>query len=83
MDTLENIRKQIDAVDEQLSALFEQRMECCREIAAFKAEHGLSIGDPAREEEVVRKGAQRILDRNITSVSSGTSSPSPATGSSV
>jgi chorismate mutase/prephenate dehydratase len=65
MDTLENIRKQIDAVDEQLSALFEQRMECCREIAAFKAEHGLSIGDPAREEEVVRKGAQRILDRDI------------------
>ena len=65
MDNLEIIRKQIDGIDAQLAGLFEQRMECAREIASYKAAHGLSVVDPAREEETVRQGAMRVMDRDI------------------
>ena len=46
MDELKDIRKKIDGIDAQLAGLFEQRMECAREIAAYKAAHGLSVLDP-------------------------------------
>jgi chorismate mutase/prephenate dehydratase len=65
MDDLKDIRKKIDGIDSEMARLFEQRMECSREIAAFKAAHGLCTGDPAREEELIRQGAQRIQDRDI------------------
>ena len=65
MDELKDIRKKIDGIDAQLAGLFEQRMECAREIAAYKAAHGLSVLDPAREEETVRQGSMRVLDRDI------------------
>ena len=65
MDDLKDIRKKIDGIDAQMARLFEQRMECSREIASFKAAHGLCTGDPAREDELIRQGAQRIQDRDI------------------
>ena len=65
MDKLKDIRTRIDGIDAQLAGLFEQRMECAREIAAYKAAHGLTVVDPAREEETVRQGSMRIQDRDI------------------
>ena len=65
MDNLEEIRKEIDAVDAQLAPLFEQRMELARRVVAYKSAHGLAICDPGREQEVIRRGAQRIQDRDI------------------
>ena len=71
MDELKDIRKKIDGIDAQLAGLFEQRMECAREIAAYKAAHGLSVLDPAREEETVRQGSMRVLDRDIREGTAG------------
>ena len=65
MDQLEDIRKRIDEVDAQIAPLFERRMELVREITAFKSAHGLSTCDPAREDEILRRGAARIQDRDI------------------
>ena len=65
MDELKDIRIRIDGIDAQMAALFEQRMECSREIAAFKAAHALCTQDAAREDELIRQGAERILDRDI------------------
>lgn len=65
MDSLEEIRKQIDAVDAQMSGLFEARMELSRQIIDYKMTHGLAISDPAREEDVVRRNSARVGDPDI------------------
>ena len=62
MDALEQARRQIDAVDAQLAALFEQRMAAVLEVARYKQAHGLPIFDAAREAVVLDKAAARIQD---------------------
>ena len=48
---LAELRKEIDAIDDQLVALFGQRMEVAARIADYKKENGLPIFVPARERE--------------------------------
>ena len=62
MNELERARKQIDAIDAQAAALFAQRMEAVAAVASYKAEKGLPVFDAAREEAVIRRGAERICD---------------------
>ena len=62
MDELEQARREIDEVDAQLAALFERRMQAVMQVARYKKAHGLPIHDPAREELVLAKAAQRIQD---------------------
>ena len=65
MDNLDEIRSRIDGVDAQMTSLFEQRMELVREIVAYKTAHGLAIVDPSREQDVIRRNASRVSDRDI------------------
>ena len=60
MDTLEQARAEIDAVDAQLAALFERRMAAVLSVAQYKQDHGLPIFDAAREAVVLEKAAARI-----------------------
>ena len=60
MDTLEQARAEIDAVDAQLAALFERRMAAVLSVAQYKQAHGLPIFDAAREAVVMEKAAARI-----------------------
>ena len=60
MDGLQEARKIINEVDSQMAQLFVRRMEAAQMVAAYKKEHGMPILDAAREEEVIRNGAQRI-----------------------
>ena len=62
MDTLEQARAEIDAVDAQLAALFERRMAAVLSVAQYKQAHGLPIYDAAREAVVLEKAAARIQD---------------------
>ena len=48
---LQDYRKQIDRIDNELSRLFQERMDVIREVALYKKEHGLPILDAAREQE--------------------------------
>lgn len=48
---LQDLRKQIDEIDHELMVLFQRRMETVEQIAAYKAQHGLPVRDPRREEE--------------------------------
>ena len=65
MDPLEAARRQIDAVDAQLAALFEQRMAAVLQVAEYKKAHGLPIFDPAREAVVLDKAAARIRSEDL------------------
>lgn len=56
---LTELRKKIDDIDQQLIALFEQRMDVADSIAAYKKETGMAILDASREEQKLQSvGAQ-------------------------
>jgi len=48
---LQDYRKQIDRIDNELIPLFKERIDVVRQIALYKKEHGLPILDVAREQE--------------------------------
>ena len=50
---LNELRKEIDAVDRQIVELFEKRMEISERIAACKQKEGMPIQDKAREAEKI------------------------------
>lgn len=58
MDLLAEAREEINEVDGQLAALFERRMSAVRQIAEYKAAHGLPITDSAREADVLERCAK-------------------------
>ena len=62
MDTLEQARAEINAVDAQLAALFERRMAAVLSVAQYKQAHRLPVYDAAREAVVLEKAAARIQD---------------------
>ncbi|MBS4749821.1 chorismate mutase [Carnobacteriaceae bacterium zg-ZUI78] len=52
---LEKQRKEIDAIDKELVALFEKRMAVALEVATIKKEHQLPVFDAKREQMVFEK----------------------------
>lgn len=67
---LQDYREKIDAVDEKLIALFLERMGLTAEIAAYKAQHGMPILDPAREREKLAALSERATPEMRTYLSS-------------
>ena len=54
-------REQINAIDVQLLRLYEERMDLCKEVAAYKIENNMQVLDRSREEVIlnrVRKDTQ-------------------------
>ena len=50
---LKELRKEIDAVDREIVALFEKRMEISERIAEYKQQAGLPVRDETREAEKI------------------------------
>lgn len=67
MNKLEEARAIINEVDAEMAKLFEKRMEAVAAVAEYKKENGMSILDSSREEEVVRRGAERISNELLRS----------------
>ena len=57
---LQDYRKQIDEIDDQLVKLFQQRMEVSEGIAAYKKERGLPILDAGREHEKINSVCAKV-----------------------
>jgi len=62
---LDTMRREIDAIDQNLVALFERRMAIVDEIAAIKQANGLSIYHPGREQEVIDRAVDRLSDQSL------------------
>ncbi len=58
-----DIRKKIDQVDEELLALFHQRMDLSEKVAAYKNEHKQPILNRQREREILTKVMMASGDR--------------------
>lgn len=65
MDKLNKAREVINAVDEQLAALFIKRMNAVKQIAEYKQERGLPVLDEAREAEVIKRNAELFADDQL------------------
>lgn len=60
MNQLDELRKEIDRIDTEMAALFEQRMHTAAEIGAYKQKNNLPVLDSGREQAVIEKGIARI-----------------------
>jgi monofunctional chorismate mutase len=56
---IQDLRKEIDCIDDQLVQLFVQRMHIAEQVAIFKKENGLPIFVPAREQEKLADVAEK------------------------
>lgn len=65
MDRLQELRKQIDFLDEKIVELFEKRMEIVLSIAKYKEENNLPVLNNLREEEVIEKNIERLNNREL------------------
>ena len=52
---LNELRQDIDKIDEELVKLFVKRMELSKAVADYKAKQGLAVLNQAREDEVLDK----------------------------
>ena len=60
MSELKELRKQMDAIDCEMIRLFEKRMETAEAIGEYKKQNGISVDDPAREEEMIRRNEKLV-----------------------
>ncbi len=54
MDDLQSLRRDIDAIDRQMVALFRQRMDVTRRVGEYKRSQGIPVLDQARERQVLQ-----------------------------
>lgn len=78
MRDLNEIRKDIDHIDDELIALFRQRMDCAKEVGVYKQLKGIPVLNQQRENEILdnvqERGGEyglyaRLLYQNIMELS--------------
>ena len=61
-ESIQQLRKQIDELDNQLMEILAKRMEVCREIGRYKKEHNMTVLQASRYNEILEKrGVQGSL----------------------
>ena len=61
-ESLRELRKQIDGLDDKIIEILSKRMRVSREIANYKKEHNMAVVQPGRYDEIISKrGAQGSL----------------------
>lgn len=53
MTDLQECRREIDEIDDEILRLFEKRMQVCEEVASYKIKTGRKVLDPQREKEKI------------------------------
>jgi 4-amino-4-deoxychorismate mutase len=69
MNQLEQFRKEIDALDEQILEALSKRFEVCRQVAHFKKAEKIPMMQPGRVEEVKKRrqalGFQKKISKDF------------------
>lgn len=63
---LEDIRKEIDCIDEELAKLFEKRMDIVMKVARYKKQNNISVKDKNREDKILEKCDVLVKNKNYT-----------------
>ncbi len=61
---MEDLRKQLDEIDSEMRALFEKRLDVVYKIGQYKKSHNLAILDQGREDEIIKKGLEKVNNKN-------------------
>ena len=64
MDRLEELRKQIDATDKEIVALFEKRMALVSGVAEYKKANKTQVLQTSREEQVLQKAVDNLQNKD-------------------
>ena len=64
MVELNEVRREIDQIDEELVQLFLKRLAASRQVAIAKREHGGAVTDPAREREILTRVSEAAGPEN-------------------
>lgn len=67
MKDLQQCRKEIDEIDQQIMKLFEKRMNISKSVVEYKIENHLEIFQPEREKEVIQKNLNRLENDQLES----------------
>ena len=62
MKTIDELRQEINKIDEEMANLFNKRMEVAKDIALYKKENNLPIFDKERELQLLNKNLEYIQD---------------------
>jgi len=65
MNELDNYRQKIDAIDQELTRLFEERLETVLKVGDYKKENQLPILDAIREQELIDKNVARLKNTDF------------------
>lgn len=69
METMERLTERLDEIDEQMTALYEERMQVCEQVADYKIKNGLKVFDKTKEtaklRSVVEKGSTELNKKGI------------------
>lgn len=60
MESLQELRIQLDVIDDQIAKLFEERMALCEKVGEYKIKSGKKVFDPQREEEKLQTVASKV-----------------------
>ena len=60
MANLDDYRREIDGIDRQLLALFEQRMDVVLRVAQYKRENHMEVFQGAREKQVIDRAVSLV-----------------------
>jgi chorismate mutase-like protein len=68
---LEPFRRRLDGIDDEIARLLGERLEICREVAAYKTEHEIPMMQPERvkivRDRYLSRGAEHDLPPQFTS----------------
>ena len=64
MSDLEDYRKELDAIDQELVSLFEKRLAVSKKIGNYKKNQSLPIYDKERERQVLLQNIRQITDKD-------------------
>ena len=65
MSQMDELRDQIEKIDEQMIDLFEERMRVSAKVAAFKKEHGIPVLDKDREKILIKRNVGKVKNREL------------------
>ena len=66
MKDLNSLRKEIDGIDRQIVALFEQRMAVTQQVGRYKLANGIPVLDRSREEQVLAGKVALLEDKSLS-----------------
>ena len=65
---IQELRNQIDEIDNSLVNLFEKRMDISAEVARYKQLNNMPVYDPAREKEILDKLSSKVTKGRESSI---------------